>query len=170
VSQNAIVIPVSALRRIFVMLLVLIALIVLVLIVRTQLFRAGIGTLFDPGASEVIDRNAYQAVFLTGGQVYFGRLQQQGSQYFVLYDVFYLSVPTDSTAQPQLIKRGSELQAPVDPMIIPAAQILYIENLRPDGQVATAIRKFKAGEIPSATAPPITAAPSTTRPSASPTR
>src|SRR5687768_1030492 len=135
------------------MLAVLILLIVLVLIARAQLSRAGIATLLGPSALELIDGNAYQAVFLTGGQVYFGRLQQQGGQYFVLYDVFYLSVPSDADAQPQLIKRGSEIQAPVDPMIIPVGQILYLENLRPDGQVATAIRRFKAGEIPSATAP-----------------
>lgn len=168
-SQNAIVVPISAIRRIFVMLLVLVALIVVLLIVRAQLSRTGV-SLFDPGAAEVIDRNGYQAVFLTGGQVYFGRLQQQGSLYFVLYDVFYLSNPSDANAQPQLIKRGSEIQAPVDPMIIPAGQILYLENLRPDGQVATAIRRFKAGEIPSATLTPPTAVPSTPRPSPSPTR
>ena len=168
-SQNAIVVPISALRRIVVVLLVLVALILVVLVVRTQLSRTGV-SLFDQGAAEVIDRNGYQAVFLTGGQVYFGRLQQQGSLYFVLYDVFYLSAPSDANAQPQLIKRGSEIQAPVDPMIIPAGQILYLENLRPDGQVATAIRRFKAGEIPSATLTPPTAVPSTARPSPSPTR
>jgi hypothetical protein len=168
--KGAIVIPVSALRRILIALAVLIVLLILVLVVRAQLSRSGLATLFGPSAQELIDANGYQAVFLTGGQVYFGRLQQQSSQYFVLYDVFYLSVPSDANAQPQLIKRGSEIQAPVDPMIIAAGQILYLENLRPDGQVATAIRRFKAGEIPTATAPPLTAPPSTARPSPTPTR
>lgn len=169
--QNAIVIPVSALRRIFAMLLVLILLIVLVLIVRTQLFRAGIATLFAPSAAEVIDRNAYQAVFLSGGQVFFGKLQPQGDDYFLLTDVFYLTSSSDPNAQPQLVKRGNEVQAPVEPMIIPSRQVLYIENLRPDGQVATAIKRFKAGEIPSATAPAATPTPAPTRtPGASPTR
>lgn len=65
-SDKAIVIPIAALRRIFVMLLLLI---VVLLVARTQLFRAGISTLFAPGAAEVIDRGAYQAVFLTTGQV-----------------------------------------------------------------------------------------------------
>jgi hypothetical protein len=170
VSQNAIVIPVRAVRRMFIVLAVLIVLIILLLLARQQLSRAGIATLFAPSALELIDGNSYQAVFLTGGQVYFGRLQQQGSLYFVLYDVFYLSVPSDSGAQPQLIKRGSEIQAPVEPMIIPAGQVLYLENLRPDGQVATAIRRFKAGEIPSATPPPLATPTSTARPSPSPTR
>src|SRR5213593_2877110 len=104
--ENAIVVPISALRRIFVMLLVLILFIVLVLIARTQLFRAGIATLFAPSAAEVIDRNAYQAVFLANGATYFGKLQEQGDNWFLLSDVFYLSA-SDQTGT-QLIKRGSE--------------------------------------------------------------
>lgn len=158
--DNAIVVPISALRRIFIMLIVVIGLILAILVVRTQLFRAGISTLFAPGAGELIDRNGYQAVFLVGGQVFFGKLQEQGDKYFALSEVFYLSV-NEQTGQ-QLIKRGTELHAPKDPMIIPAAEILFIENLRDDGSVATAIRQFKAGQIPAATAPPITAAPAAT--------
>lgn len=165
--DSAIVIPVSALRRIFVMLLVLIALILLVLVVRTQLFRAGISTLFAPGAAEVIDRNAYQAVFLTNGSTYFGKLEPQGDQWFVMTDVFYLSVSDQNGTQ--LIKRGSEPQGPREPMIIPRDQILFIENLRDDGDIVTAIKKFKSGQVPAATPPPATIAPSSTgRPSASP--
>jgi hypothetical protein len=165
--DSAIVIPVSALRRIFVMLLVLIALILLVLVVRTQLFRAGISTLFAPGAAEVIDRNAYQAVFLTNGSTYFGKLEPQGDQWFVMTDVFYLSVSDQNGTQ--LIKRGSESQGPREPMIIPRDQILFIENLRDDGDIVTAIKKFKSGQLPAATPPPATSAPSSTgRPSASP--
>jgi hypothetical protein len=170
--ENAIVIPVAALRRIFLMLLVLIVLIVLVLVARTQLFRAGIATLFAPGAAEVIDRGAYQAVFLSGGQVFFGRLEAQGDDYFLLYDVFYVSAPSEPGAQPQLIKRGTELQGPREPMILPARQVLYIENLRDDSDVVTTIKRFKSGQLPAATPPatsaPTSAAPGTARPS--PTR
>ena len=165
--DSAIVIPVSALRRIFVMLLVLIALILLVLVVRTQLFRAGISTLFAPGAAEVIDHNAYQAVFLTNGSTYFGKLDPQGDQWFVMTDVFYLSVSDQNGTQ--LIKRGSEPQGPREPMIIPRDQILFIENLRDDGDIVTAIKKFKSGQLPANTPPPATSAPSSTgRPSVSP--
>ena len=77
--KDTIVIPLAALRRIFAMLLVLIALIVLVLVVRTQLFRAGISTLFAPSAAEVIDRSAYQAVFLTNGSTFFGKAQAKAT-------------------------------------------------------------------------------------------
>lgn len=163
--KDAIVIPVGAIRRLFLMLLVLIVLIVLVLIVRTQLFRAGISTLFAPGAAEIIDRDAYQAVFLTNGSSYFGKLQQQGDDWFVLSDVFYLSVPEQGA--PQLIKRGSEAQGPREPMLIARTQVLFIENLREDSEIVTAIRRFKSGG-PAATAPPATAPPATQPPTARP--
>lgn len=168
--KDAIVIPVSALRRIFLMLLVLIALILVVLVVRTQLFRSGIASLFAPSAAEQIDHSGYQAVFLTNGSTYFGRLQAQGDDWFLLSDVFYLSASDQSGTQ--LIKRGSEAQAPKEPMIIPREQVLFIENLKDDGNIVTLIKKFKAGDVPAATPPPTTAAPSTARPSpsASPTR
>ncbi len=152
------------------MLLVLIGLILLVLVLRTQFFRAGISTLFAPGVVEVIDRGAYQAVFLTNGATYFGKLQEQGDGWFLLSDVFYLSVSEGSGTQ--LIKRGSEPQGPKEPMIIPRQQVLFIENLRDDGDIVNLIKRFKSGQLPVATPPPQTlpptAAPSTLRPS--PTR
>ena len=168
--DNAIVIPIGALRRIFVMLLVLILLIVFILIARTQLFRVGFTTLFAPGAAQVIDSGAYQAVFLTNGSTYFGKLQQQGDEWFVLTEVFYLSVSEQSGTQ--LIKRGSEPQGPREPMIIPLDQILFIENLREDGDVVTAIKQFKSGQLPVATPPPATpartSAPTVAPPTAQP--
>jgi len=165
--KNAIVIPIGALRRIFVMLVVLIALILLVLIVRTQLFRAGIASLFAPSAAEAIDHNVYQAVFLTNGSTYFGKLQPQGDDWFLLSDVFYLSVSDQSATQ--LIKRGSEAQGPKEPMIISREQVLFIENLRDDGDIVTLIKKFKSGQIPSASVPPATVTTSASaRPSATP--
>ena len=171
--DSAIVIPVTALRRIFVTLLVLIALILVVLVVRTQLFRAGIGVLFAPSAAEVIDHNGYQSVFLTNGSSYYGKLQPQGDDWFVLTDVFYISVSEQSGTQ--LIKRGSEPWGPKDPMVIPRDQILVIENMRDDSDVVAAIRRYKSGQqLPTVTPPPATATPtsasSTVRPSPSPTR
>lgn len=166
--KDAIVIPIGALRRIFTMLLVLIVLILLVLIVRTQLFRAGLASLFAPSAAEAIDHNVYQAVFLTNNSTYFGKLQPQGDDWFLLSDVFYLSVSDQSGTQ--LIKRGSEAQGPKEPMIISREQVLFIENLRDDSDIVGLIKKFKSGQIPSATPPPATqtAAPSTGRPSPTP--
>lgn len=134
------------------MLLVLLGVLVAVLVVRSGTFR--LGPVGGPGAAGLIDSGAYQAVFLTNNNTFFGKLQQQGDDWFVLTDVFYLSVSEESGTQ--LIKRGSEPQGPREPMIIPAAQVLFIENLRADSDIVTAITRFKAGEIPIATPPPAT--------------
>ena len=174
--DSAIVIPLAALRRIFVMLIVLIVLILAVLVVRTQLFRAGIGVLFAPSAAEIIDHSAYQSVFLTNGSSYYGKLEPQGDSWFLLTDVFYLSVSDENGTR--LIKRGSEPWGPREPMVIPRDQVLVIENMRDDSDVVAAIRLYKSGQAPAVTPPPATAAPtatptavpSTARPSASPTR
>ena len=59
-----------------------------------------------------IDGAAYQALFLTGGQVYFGKASAVGDHY-LLSDVFYLATSdgtqTGQSAAGQLIKRGNEL-------------------------------------------------------------
>jgi hypothetical protein len=164
--DNAIVIPMGALRRIVAMLLIVIALIVVLLVVRTQLFRAGLSTLFAPGAAELIDRNAYQALFLANGSTYFGKLQEQGEAWFALTDVFYLASTDQSGAQ--LVKRGAEPQGPREPMIVSKQQVLFIENLREDGEIVTAIKRFKSGQLPIATAPPPTPARTTAPPTAQP--
>ena len=169
--NDQIVIPMAAIRRLFVMIIVIIVLALGILILRTQLFRAGIASLFAPGAAEVIDRNAYQAVFLTNGATYFGKLQPQGDDWFLLSDVFYLAQNADGGTQ--LIKRGTEPQGPREPMIIPRDQVLFIENMRDESDVANLIKRFKSGQLPTSTAPPTAAAPSTPlptapRPSASP--
>ena len=136
--------------------------------------RIDIGGILARGAGDQIDRSTYQAVFLTGSQVYFGRLATHGDDYFLLTDVYYLS-PTADNQVPgpdrpgQLVKRGRELHGPQDEMIVSARNVLFIENLRPDGDVMTAIRRFKAGDLPPATSAPV--APSTPTPARpSPTR
>ena len=162
--KNAIVIPVGALRRIVALVLILAILVALVLVVRTQVVRSGIATLFSPGAGEVIDHSAYQAVFLTNGSTYFGKLEPQGDEWFVLTDVFYLST-SDQTGT-QLIKRGNEAQGPKEPMIISRTQVLFIENLRDDSDIVALIKKFKSGQLPTATLPPATS--TSARPAATP--
>jgi len=165
--ENAVVIPVDVLRRVFVMLLVLIALVVGILVLRTQLFRAGLSTLFAPSAAEVIDGNAYQAVFLINGSSYFGKVREQGEDWFLLSDVFYLASTEQSGTQ--LIKRGSEPQGPREPMIVPKQQVLFIENLRDDSEIVVAIKRFKSGVVPAVTAPPATPARTSPLPTAPPT-
>lgn len=98
--------------------------------------------------------NGYEAVFLTNGQVYFGRLSNPSQDYVTLTDIYYLQVgPQQGSAQPNqpapqqsitLVKLGNELHGPVDEMHINRSQVLFYEDLKEDGQVVKAILQDKA--------------------------
>jgi hypothetical protein len=94
----------------------------------------------------------YQAVFLTNGQVYFGKVSNVNSSYVKLTDIFYLQVqqsvqPSSSDksnqSQVSLAKLGSELHGPEDSMFISRQQVLFWENLKNDGKVVQAINSYK---------------------------
>ena len=100
-----------------------------------------------------IDSSKYQAVFLSNGQVYFGKLQNSTGEYLTLTNVFYLQTKTNTTTQnPQttsntgndveLVKLGSEIHGPDDQMVINHSQVLFYENLKPDGRVSQSITNY----------------------------
>lgn len=105
--------------------------------------------------------SSYQAVFLTNGQVYFGKVQNANRNYVKVTDIYYLIQqqplqtqqpsekgvsPAPSAPQFTLIKLGGELHGPEDEMVIARQQIMFIEGLREDGQVVQAIRNAKSGQ------------------------
>lgn len=108
----------------------------------------------------------YQAVFLTNGQVYFGKLSNPNSRLVTLQDVYYLQLAQspqpgdnkDAQQQPQisLVKLGNELHGPDDEMKINRDHILFVENMKDNAKVMEAIERYqKEG----ATAPVATNAP-----------
>ncbi len=161
---------------------VVLAIVVLVVIIGAILFR---DKLFsnDEGstnktATTEMKSSGYQAVFLTNGQVYFGKLSDTAGTYATLRDIYYLQVATDplqgtpeqqqaQQAQQQqrllLVKLGKELHGPVDEMKINRDQILFYEDIKEDGQVVKSIREYQAN-------PDGAAAPSPTTPPATPTK
>jgi hypothetical protein len=105
-------------------------------------------------ADSAVKTKAYQAVFLTNGQVYFGKVSKVDNSYVKLTDIYYLQVqqqvqPKDQSAQQQpqvsLAKLGGELHGPEDVMYISRQQVLFWENLKDDGKVTKAIKDYKAG-------------------------
>jgi hypothetical protein len=109
----------------------------------------------------------YQAIFLDNGQVFFGRLQDDGSSYLMLRDVFYIkraASPDKKEVQNILVKRGSEWHAP-DFMRINSRHIVFIEPVAPDSQVALLIREAK---VPRAAAPAPAPAPPANTPQPGP--
>ena len=94
----------------------------------------------------------YQAVFLTNGQVYFGKLYRENSAFPVLRNVYYLQVtqppqPLQEGQTPptniNLVKLGGELHGPQDEMRINRDQILFVEDMKADSKVVTAIQQIE---------------------------
>lgn len=101
-------------------------------------------------ANAGVKSGQYQAVFLTNGQVYFGKLTNISDRYVKLSDIYYLQVqqsvqPAESKngEQPKvsLAKLGSELHGPEDEMQISRDQVLFWENLKDNSKVVSAIKE-----------------------------
>lgn len=84
----------------------------------------------------------FTAVLLADGQAYFGHLGEvPWSDSVELRDVYYFQdAHASSTGLPLgLVKRGSEVHAPVSPMEIRRERILALETVGPSSPVMTAI-------------------------------
>jgi len=97
-----------------------------------------------------LDANAYQAVFLNGGQVYFGKITNINYSTMTLEHIYYLSNGSfDKTTQQtsgtnvSLVKLGNELHKPQDKMIIERKNVTFWENLKSDGEVTKAITNYE---------------------------
>jgi hypothetical protein len=80
----------------------------------------------------------YQAVFLSNGQTYFGRLIDRIGPYVKIEHAYYIQTTgADDQVPPEsrLIKRGNELHQPLPVVLIPRTAILFVEDLRPDSPV-----------------------------------
>ena len=83
----------------------------------------------------------YQAVLLTNGSVYFGKLDGYGTPAPVLTDAFYVlshADPETKQVSNVLVKRGKELHGP-DRMYINPSQIVFVETVGPNSKVAQLI-------------------------------
>jgi len=87
-------------------------------------------------------RTPYQAVLLSNGAVYYGKLSGYGTRYPVLTDVFYIVTKTDLDNKQTniLVKRGKELHGP-DRMYLNTSQIVFVEPVGPDSKVAQLINE-----------------------------
>lgn len=139
-DTEVIAIPRAAMRR------VLISLGVVVLIIVVALIAAAIAratTTSNPLASG-INHTQYQAVFLTNGQVFFGRLTVPGGDYYDLRHVYYLASRSGTrTGQGSLTiqKLTNDVHGPEDLVILNRSQVLYVENLNPNGRAAQILSK-----------------------------
>jgi len=87
----------------------------------------------------------YQAVLLTSGSAYFGKLEGFGTSRPVLKEVYYIVTQTNpDTKQTNniLVKRGKEMHEP-DRMYLNPAQIIAVEPVGPNSQIAQQIVKLQ---------------------------
>lgn len=100
---------------------------------------------------QYVNKNEYQAVFVnvngtSGGQVYFGHIQNLTSNYIDLTNVFYIQNQSSSSSSSNnaytLVKLGCELHGPEDQMIINRSQVYFWENLKATGQVTQKISQY----------------------------
>ena len=88
----------------------------------------------------------YQAVLLTNGSVYFGKLDGYQTKFPLLSDVYYVQTGVDPATKKStsvLVKRGKELHSP-DRMYLNPSQIVLVEPVGPDSKVAQLIAESKA--------------------------
>ncbi|PLS81523.1 hypothetical protein CYG49_01865, partial [Candidatus Saccharibacteria bacterium] len=109
----------------------------------------------------LIARDRYQAVFLSNGQVYFGKLTLVDDQYVKLQDIYYLELSQNlqqattttekkegegavagAQSDPRLIKLGQEIHGPEDEMVLNKDQVLFWENLKQDGTLSKSIKDY----------------------------
>lgn len=104
-------------------------------------------------ADLIINEDSHQAVFLSNGQIYFGKLTPLNGRYMQLTEVYYLerqlTANTDDQLDQaeadvsdnnfQLLKYSDALYGSEDLMVISRDDILRYENLKADGVVGRAI-------------------------------
>jgi len=128
---------------------ILIALVAIVIIVIALNATGVLGKLVGKAKS----KSNWQAVFLTNGQVYFGKIVSEDKNYIVMRNIYYLQIeqsiqpekPNQSPPPPKLslVKLGNELHGPKDEMRISREQVVFVEDLKDDGKVVSAITEFE---------------------------
>ena len=104
------------------------------------------------GAGVGVETNTYQAVFLTNGQVYFGKLHAASGGYIKLTDVYYLQSSdgsgtsdqqssTNDSGTARLVKLTNEVYAPEDAIFVAKNQVLFYENLNKNGNAVQSIEQ-----------------------------
>jgi len=99
-----------------------------------------------------IDSSRYQAVFMSNGQIYFGKLSAFNDNSFKITHIYYPqaqatdgtdteTTSTDQQSSIQLFRVTDGVHGPEDQMIIMKDQILYYENLQSNSKVTQLIEQ-----------------------------
>lgn len=104
---------------------------------------SSVSKIFNPsGSSDSLlpTPDSYSAVYLTGGKVYFGRLEKPQDPEPVLKDVFYLTL---GQARDEFrLNKLTGQDNPKNELVLSRDHILYWEPLAPDSKVVQGIEEF----------------------------
>lgn len=102
-----------------------------------------------------INKDEYQAVILSNGQVYVGKLASYNNTYLKLTDAFIAVSPNSSsqsntasqkdsasTDSVQLLRVTNTILGPHDAMFVERSQVVLYENLQPNGKAAKLIKQY----------------------------
>lgn len=97
-----------------------------------------------------VDKDRFQAVFLTSEQVYFGKITEVTKDTIKLENIYYLrngqfdkSGNINAGTDVSLAKLGNELHGPDDVMYIERKNLEFWENLKNESQVVMAIKAYE---------------------------
>jgi len=132
-------------------------LVIVIVIVGSGLYFLATYTGLAIGGNDLRLKSDWQAVFLSNGQVYFGKIAKVSDDFVVLRNIYYLQVVTQPLQTSQdaavvqqqeteqrltLIKLGNEIHGPVDEMAINRTHVVLIEDLKTDSRVVQAISDY----------------------------
>ncbi|HEY8108442.1 MAG TPA: hypothetical protein VIF43_00275 [Patescibacteria group bacterium] len=113
-----------------------------------------IGKMVIEQVQEQPDYGKYQAVFLTNGQVYFGKLSGLGGDYVTLTDAYQVqsqgnvanpSPAPDAQSRLTLARIDqNDLTRPEQKMTIAKTSVLFWENMQDDAEVVKKIDELKS--------------------------
>ena len=135
------------------------SLIIILAIVIIAVFIVVLGLRYLPGVVNPIAKvssSQWQGVFLTNGQVYFGKVKSVSGKTLLLEEIYYLQVVEkplqrtqeggETAGQTQqeltLIKLGNEIHGPTDAMTINRDHVLLTVKLKDDSRVVQAIKQY----------------------------
>lgn len=128
----------SLLRKILLILLIIllaVAALLLLYSLRVKYISTGpAADLSDPNAS------SYYAIFLSGGQIYFGQIAENNESEIVIANSYRLQSNGQTYT---LLKTTDEAYGSTDKMFINRSQILYYEQLKKDSKVVELINQQK---------------------------
>lgn len=131
----------------------------IIIVVLASVFLVVVNFLFSSETSfsrllNWVDPGKYQAVFLSNGQVYFGKVTDVNRDTLVLENIYYLRIAQALQAGSEdeeqiigdnfsLIKLGNEIHGPQDRMSINLNHVLFVEDLGDDSKIVEAIEEYK---------------------------